>query len=54
MTEQMLLLAETKVDSTTDYLVFPETALVESIWENNINNSWTIHRLQKFLKNILN
>ena len=50
MTEQMLLLAETKIDSTTDYLVFPETALVESIWENNINNSWTIHRLQKFLK----
>jgi apolipoprotein N-acyltransferase len=49
-TEKMLALAESKVDSATDYVVFPETSLVESIWENDIQYSWTINRLRTFLK----
>ncbi|MCX6311801.1 MAG: apolipoprotein N-acyltransferase [Bacteroidetes bacterium] len=50
MTEKMLALAETKIDSNTDYIVFPETSLVESIWENDIQYTWTVNRLRTFLK----
>lgn len=49
--EQMLSLAADKVDSTTDYLVFPETSLTEDIWEQQISSSWSIHRLEKFRAN---
>lgn len=48
--EKMLALAETKVDSTTDYLIGPETALVNSIWENQLEHSPAILRLQQFLQ----
>jgi apolipoprotein N-acyltransferase len=48
--EKMLALAETKVDSTTDYLIGPETALVNSIWENQLDQSPAILRLQQFLQ----
>ncbi len=48
--QQMLDLAFKKVDSTTDYLLFPETALTEYIWENEIHQSESIHMLQNFLK----
>ncbi|HEU4719149.1 MAG TPA: apolipoprotein N-acyltransferase, partial [Bacteroidia bacterium] len=47
-TEKMLSLAAAKTDSSVDYVVMPETALVESIWENDIQSSWSIHRLRKF------
>jgi len=47
---KMLQLADTKVDSTTDYLVFPETALTEEIWENNWDNSYSIPALKDYLK----
>jgi apolipoprotein N-acyltransferase len=50
-TEKMLVLAASKIDSTTDYLVFPETSLVESIWETEFEHTWTINRLRQFLKN---
>ncbi|CAN5145798.1 apolipoprotein N-acyltransferase [soil metagenome] len=50
-TEKMLALAETKLDTSTDYLVFPETSLVESIWENSMQHTWTFNRLRTFLKN---
>ncbi len=50
-TEKMLLLAASKIDSTTDYVVFPETSLVESIWETDMQYTWTIARLRTFLKN---
>ncbi|HET6990017.1 MAG TPA: apolipoprotein N-acyltransferase, partial [Bacteroidia bacterium] len=49
-TEKMLALAESQVDSNIDYLVFPETSLVESIWENDMQYSWTINRLHAFLE----
>ncbi|MBN8701905.1 MAG: apolipoprotein N-acyltransferase [Bacteroidetes bacterium] len=48
--EKMLALAETLVDSTTDFLVLPETALIENIWENNINETESITQLQLFAK----
>ncbi len=51
MTENMLLLAESKIDSTTDYVVFPETSLVESLWEGKLQYTWSVQRLRAFLKN---
>jgi apolipoprotein N-acyltransferase len=48
--EKLLDLAKQKVDSTTDYMVCPETALTEDIWENDIYQTASIHRLKEFLK----
>jgi apolipoprotein N-acyltransferase len=48
--KQMLDLADKKVDSTTDYLLFPETALTEYIWENDIYQSLSIKQVQAYLK----
>lgn len=47
--EKMLTLAKQKIDSTTDYLIGPETALVEGIWENKIETSNSIQRIRQFL-----
>ncbi len=47
--EKMLNLANQKIDTTTDYLIGPETALVEGIWENKIETSGSIQRLRQFL-----
>jgi len=47
-TEKMLVLAESKMDTSVDYLVFPETALVESFWENDMEFSWSIRRLFEY------
>ncbi len=47
---KMLQLAVQKTDSTTDYLIFPETALTQDVWENNLNQSPDIKTLQHFLK----
>jgi apolipoprotein N-acyltransferase len=47
---KMLALADTKVDSTTDYLVFPETALTDpDIWENNWEANGSINVLKNYL-----
>ncbi len=49
--EKLLALADTKVDSTTDYLVFPETALTDpDIWEGAIDSNASIQTLKKYLK----
>jgi len=48
--EKMLKLAETKLDSSTDYLVFPETALTEDVWENDINKNSSVIVLHDFMK----
>jgi apolipoprotein N-acyltransferase len=50
MTENMLSLAESKTDSYTDYVVFPETSLIESLWENDIQYAWTINRLRQIVR----
>ncbi|MGL4596104.1 MAG: apolipoprotein N-acyltransferase, partial [Bacteroidia bacterium] len=48
--EVMLKLAESKIDSTTDYVVMPETALVEDIWEHQLDFSTSIRMLRDFRK----
>lgn len=47
---KMLQLAAQKTDSTTEYLIFPETALTEELWENELEQSYSIRTLQQFLK----
>ncbi|HEY4799402.1 MAG TPA: apolipoprotein N-acyltransferase [Bacteroidia bacterium] len=47
---KMLELAKQKIDSSTDYLVFPETALTEDIWENDLDQTQSIKTLREFLK----
>jgi apolipoprotein N-acyltransferase len=46
---KMLELANSAIDSTTDYLVMPETALTENIDESRWNESYSIHALRDFL-----
>ena len=48
--QKMLQLASQKTDSTTDYLVFPETALTEDLWENGLEQTNSIKILRVFLK----
>jgi len=48
--EKLLDLARLKVDSSTKYLVCPETALTESIWENNLEQTASFRRLKEFLR----
>ena len=47
---KMLALADTNIDSTTDYVVFPETALTDpDIWENNWEANGSINVLKNYL-----
>jgi apolipoprotein N-acyltransferase len=48
--QKMLQLAAQKTDSTIDYLIFPETALTENLWENELKQSSSIKTLKQFLK----
>ncbi|MFH1005038.1 MAG: apolipoprotein N-acyltransferase, partial [Bacteroidota bacterium] len=48
--EKMFRLAKQKTDSTTDYLVFPETSLTEAIWENESRQTYSIRYIKRFLK----
>jgi len=48
--EKMLSLASTKLDSSVNFLVFPETALTEEIWENDLTKVESIRMLEDFLK----
>lgn len=48
--QKMFALANTKVDSTTAYLIFPETALTdEDIWENNFQDNESIRMIWEYL-----
>jgi apolipoprotein N-acyltransferase len=47
---KMLALASQKIDQNTDYVLFPETALTEEIWENRIEQSGSVQILNSFLK----
>ncbi|HTL82231.1 MAG TPA: apolipoprotein N-acyltransferase [Bacteroidia bacterium] len=47
--ENMIALAQDKVDSNTDYLVFPETALTQSLWDDDLKTSWSVARLHQFI-----
>lgn len=48
--QKMLRLAAQKTDSTTEYLIFPETALTEDLWEDQLAQSNSVKTLQEFLK----
>ncbi len=48
VTERMLALAAEKADSLTDFAVFPESAIQEYVFEDQINRSPSIARIRKF------
>jgi apolipoprotein N-acyltransferase len=45
---RMLDLAETKIDVNTSCVIFPETALTENLWENNLRRTYSVQALQRF------
>lgn len=45
----MLDLANKEINASTDLVVFPETALVGGIWENNLERNRLIKKIQTFL-----
>ncbi|MDQ3048280.1 MAG: apolipoprotein N-acyltransferase [Bacteroidota bacterium] len=46
---KMLQMAAEKITDSTEYVVFPETAIVDEIWENEMNESSGIQLLNSFL-----
>jgi apolipoprotein N-acyltransferase len=48
--QKMLYLAKQKIDSNTDYLVFPETALANDVCENDLRQDEDVLTLKEFLK----
>ncbi len=46
----MFDLADSLTDSGTDYVVFPETAINDNIWENNFYGSMSIQRIKRFIE----
>ncbi|MCA6364881.1 MAG: apolipoprotein N-acyltransferase [Bacteroidetes bacterium] len=46
----MLALAASKADTNTRFIVFPETAIAENLWENEIDNTWSVNRVREFAK----
>ena len=49
--EKFIELAESKLNSSTNYLIGPETAIVDGVWENKIENSTEIKRLLELIEN---
>jgi apolipoprotein N-acyltransferase len=49
--QKMLELAAKKTNNNTDYLIFPETALTEEMWEHQLEQSGSIQILRMFLQN---
>ena len=49
--EKFIELAESKLNSSTNYLIGPETAIVDGVWENKIENSAEIQRLIQLIEN---
>ncbi|MCK4289125.1 MAG: apolipoprotein N-acyltransferase [Bacteroidales bacterium] len=48
--DKIFKLAEPEIDSLTDFVVCPESANQEDIWERNIKNYPSIIQLKKFIK----
>lgn len=46
--QRMIKQAGEKVDSATDYLVFPETALTEDILENDLSGTYSLPLLKRY------
>ncbi len=51
---KMLSLASEKLGDSTDYVVFPETALTEYMWERGIENASSIRSIRAFLDTLPN
>jgi apolipoprotein N-acyltransferase len=49
--QKMLELAMQKISDQTEYVIFPETALTEEMWENQLEQSGSVQILRLFLKN---
>ena len=47
---KMIALAETKLDSNVEFLIFPETALQEVMWEHEFNSTYSIRELRKLIQ----
>jgi len=47
--EKIIQLASTVADSTTDYIIAPETALPDGLWEENLPNDKNILTINSFL-----
>lgn len=52
--DRMLKLASQKIDSTTDCVIFPESALQEYVWEEDLDLSPSILMIKNFLNNFPN
>ena len=48
--EKFIALAQPELDSTVDYLVGPETAIVDGLWENKLEYSAEIIRLRELIE----
>jgi len=48
--DRLLLLVKNKVTKKTKFIVAPETALTEDIWENHIHESFTFGEVAEFLQ----
>lgn len=48
--DKLLQLAVSATDSTTRYVVAPETALTENIWENELEQTYSINVLRTFTR----
>jgi apolipoprotein N-acyltransferase len=48
--DKILNLANQKAGTKTDYFVCPETAIVDSVWEDSINTNQNIKEIREFLK----
>jgi apolipoprotein N-acyltransferase len=46
---RMLQLASTAADNSTDYIIAPETALPDGVWENNLSEEKSIKTIRSFL-----
>jgi apolipoprotein N-acyltransferase len=49
--QKMLQLAMQKISNDTEYLIFPETALTEEMWEDQLERSGSVQIIRMFLKN---
>ena len=52
--QKMLTLAQPLVDTSTHYILGPETAITEDVWENEPENALSIIALRNFLSNYPN
>ena len=52
--QKMLALAQPLVDTSTHYILGPETAITEDVWENEPENALSIIALRNFLANYPN